>query len=389
MDQQDDWAWRAARVRSRYQSLSQLGRSALLTALALALVGMGAGLALAAKDSDRSSASARAGLYAASQPRDGISASATRRLAKQLDPAVVDINAVIETPSGPANVAGTGMIVRSDGVIVTNNHVVENAKTIYVTVPGIRPHFLATFVGADPVADVAVIRVSGRHRFATVRFGNSSRVVLGERVLAFGNSLGLGGVASVTMGTVSALSRSITATSETGSYSEHLVGMIETDAPIAPGNSGGPLVNYRAWVIGMNTAAAPARTASGSPIAFALPINRVATICHWIETSQRRPGIVLGLSAYLGIEGSTIRFGRHGHESAVDIVQVEPFTPAARAGLQPGDVITAFAGHRVTSMSRLSYLITGLRPGALVSLSFQAGGIRQEVHLHLAVGPAA
>jgi S1-C subfamily serine protease len=394
MGQRDDWAWTPDNVMHEpvyrdFRRLDSLRHIAVLVAAAVVLLGTGAGLTLALTGAGSSSPSAKAGLYSISPPGGAISAAMTRRLATRVDPAVVDINAVIETPSGAADVAGTGMIISPTGEIVTNNHVVENAKTIRVTVPTMHERLVATFVGADPGDDIALVEITGPRPFPAVRFGSSSRVQVGESVLAFGNSLGLGGVASVTAGTVSALNRSITATSETGADAEHLNGMIETDAPIAPGNSGGPLVNGGGFVVGMNTAAATSSNAAGTPVAFALPINRIVAIVHKIERRIHGGGIVVGRTAYLGIEGATIRLAATSPRGAVNIVQVEPGTPAASAGLEPGDVITAFDGGQATSMRRLSVLIARLRPGSRVAITYEAGGLRHVVHVTLVPGPAA
>lgn len=367
---------------------SLLRRRLPLALAALCLVGAGSGLTLLLTSGTSSVPSSTAGLDAVSPGRGALSPSLTRRIARRLDRAVVDVNSVIETPSGPADVAGTGMVLTPGGIVVTNNHVVEEAKTIKVTVNPGHLQYAAQFVGADPSADVAVLRIVGAGPLSTVALGSSARVEVGEGVLAFGNSLGLGGTASVTSGTVSALGRSITATSETGADAEHLSGMIETDAPIAPGNSGGPLVNDRGRVVGMNTAAASVG-GSGSAVAFAIPIDRVEAIVRAIERGTREPGLVLGRSAYLGIEGTTVKLVGPPPRGAVNVVQVEPGTPAESAGLEAGDVITAFDGIQVHSMPQLSSLISALRPGAEVTLGFEAGGTARHVVVELVAGPAA
>ena len=388
MDERDDWALRPDPVPDEppWRPVAhRLRDTTVLVFAALLLVATGAGLALALSGASDSPGPSRAGLYAVSRPRGQID---TRKLARAIDPAVVDISAVIATPAGPADVAGTGMLVTSTGMIVTNNHVIENATTIKVELPGTKRHYLASFVGADPSADIAVVRVAGVRHLPTVRFGSSSQVQVGEAVLAFGNSLGLGGVASVTVGSVSALGRSITATSETGADAEHLQGMIETDAPIAPGNSGGPLVNARGFVIGMNTAAASTGTPAGVPVAFALPADRVARIVKSIESRRSGGGVVIGRSAYLGIEGTTTRLVGQRQAGAVDIVQVEPSTPAAGARLEPGDLILRLGGSSITSMSRLSSVLSRFEPGDHVEVVFEFQGFNRTIHLRLVAGPA-
>ncbi len=381
MDQHDDWSWRA------WPRASRLRHMLLAALMALVLVATGSALTLAV----RAAASSRpTRATSAVTSLAGSPAVDTAKVTGRVDPAVVDIDTVTSTPAGPAEVAGTGMVVTSNGYVVTNNHVVRGATTIRVVLPGRRRRYLAAFVGADPAADVAVVRIIGAPaHLPTVTFASSARVQVGENVLAIGNSLGLGGTPSVTAGTVSALDCSITATSETGADSEHLSGMIEADAPIAPGNSGGPLVNAQGEVIGMNTAAAPSGRPGGSVVAFALPSDRVVGLTRLILERSRRPGIVLGRSAYLGIEGTDVALVAQPAKAAVNVVQVEPGTPAARVGLRPGDLILRVDGQATPSMRRLAALLGARSPGALATLVFEGGGVEHHVSVRLIAGPAA
>lgn len=371
-----------------WQRLAFPLRAGLLALSALVLLATGAGLALALEGAVTPQPSSNAGLYSASSPSGFISPATTGELARRLDPAVVDIDTVVETASGSERVAGTGMIVKASGLVVTNNHVVEGARRITVrTSKGAR--LGATFVGADPATDVAVLRIEATRRFPTVRLGDSSRIAIGESVLAFGNALGLGGLPAVTGGTVSALDRSITAKSDTGEGTEHLRGMVETDVPIEPGNSGGPLVDASGIVIGMNTAAFSGGNATAAPFAFAIPINRVLTIARRIVDGASMSGIVLGRRAYLGIEGSTIALGGSDRRSAVNVVQVEPSTPAASSGLSAGDLITAIDHVQVTSMTMLTRLIDEHRPGQCVTVTYEAEGVLRTRIVSLTTAPAA
>lgn len=165
----------------------------------------------------------------------------TAAVAKAVEPAVVDINTALDPLAGNGATAGagTGMVVSSGGLIVTNNHVVSGADSIAVTVPGHGRH-AASFVGSDPSQDIAVIKVAGLSHLPTIKWGNSSAVGVGTAVVAIGNALGLGGQPTVTQGIISATGRTITAQDETGANPETLRGLLQTDAPIAPGNSGGP-----------------------------------------------------------------------------------------------------------------------------------------------------
>jgi S1-C subfamily serine protease len=381
-ERQDDWSWRA------WPRASRIRHMAIAVVLAVALVATGSALTLAGRAIMSPSPTTVA--LEPSTPLEQAPAIDTAKVTRQVDPAVVDVDTIASTPAGPTNVAGTGMIVTSNGYVVTNNHVVRGATEIKVTIPGHGGHYMASFVGADPASDVAVIRIidAPRH-LPTVSFANSAHLSVGESVLAIGNSLGLGGAPSVTAGIISALRRSITATSETGADAEHLRGMIESDTPIAPGNSGGPLVDATGEVVGMNTAASSIDRRLGSSVAFALPIDRVVALARALISGRHGPGLVFGRAAYLGIEGSTVALVAQSAKAAVNIVQVEPGTPAARLGLEPGDLILSVDGIPTTSMRQLSALIAARQPGDPVTIAFEAGGIDRTARVRLVAGPAA
>lgn len=355
-------------------------------AVVIAAAGAGAGAAIAAHNNDNrdsSAANSGAGL-AATPPTKGT--LSTSQVAALVDPAVVDINTVVQLPSGPGQAAGTGMIATSNGEIITNNHVVASATSIKVTIAK-RGTYVARVVGTDPTADVAVLQLTGVGGLPTVKFGDSSAVSVGDSVVAIGNALGLGGSPTVTTGIVSALGRSITASDEQGS-AEHLTGMIQTDAPIAPGNSGGPLVDRTGEVIGMNTAAASAN-GQGASLGFALPINRVLQVANDIEQGHATGGIILGVPAFLGIDGQTTGLSGSGPSSGVGIVYVQPSSPAARAGLAAGDVIVAFDGHATPTIGGLAGLIHQHHPGDHATVTFEGPNGTRTVTVQLAAGPAA
>jgi S1-C subfamily serine protease len=295
-----------------------------------------------------------------------------------LDPAVVDINTINQTDSGYAIAAGTGMIVSSDGFIVTNNHVVEEATSIEVAIEGHAPQHEATFVGADPGADVAVIKVDGLTGLPTVHFGNSSTISVGDRVVAIGNAGGRGGKPAVTTGTISALGQAITAADEITAQPEHLTGMIETNATIVPGNSGGPLVDDHGLVIGMNTAA--------NPGGYALPIDRVSAIAGAIEHGRSGGGVVLGLRAFLGVVGQVPKSGTT--PAGVDITRVVLGDPAAQAGMEPGDVVVDFDGRSTPTVFALQRLVLARQPGDAATVTFSSPNGLETVSVRLVEGPA-
>ena len=254
-----------------------------------------------------------------------------------------------------------------------------------------RGTFTASVVGTDASADVAVLRVSGAKGLPTVSFGNSSDARVGDFVVAIGNAGGRGGTPAVTTGTISALGRSITASDQTdvGQTLENLTGMIQMDARIVPGNSGGPLVDSSGQVIGMDTAALTVHGSEPS-VGFALPINRVVRIANAIAQGRGGHGIVIGVLPLLGIEGQTVSLGGSGPKSGAGLVFVVPGTPADLAGMQAGDVIVAFDGHPTPTMKALATLIHKRHPGDRATVTFEdQNGNTQTVTVTLAAMPPA
>lgn len=367
----------AQRLR-QWHELPLVHRSLLVVLAAALLVASGAGGVLALARRPLPSA----GLYSvAARAAAHLPALLADRITRRIAPAVVDVSSLVITPQGMADVAGTGMLVSKTGLIVTNNHVVEEATRIWVTLPSEDLRYKARFLGADPVDDVAVLSIATGRRLPTVTLGDSRRLSVGAAVLAFGNSLGAGGLAARSHGSVTALRQQINATSETGADAEHLRGMIETDVPITPGESGGPLVDNRGRVVGMDTAALPASAALKVPLAFAIPARRVVRIIHDVVSGREGGGVVLGPPPYLGIEGTSTRYG-------VRVVGVEPATPAATAGLRPGDLLVSFDGRHVTTMDELAALIDRERPGRYVRLAYRSHRERlRTARVRIATGP--
>jgi S1-C subfamily serine protease len=344
---------------------------AVVVAAALVLVGAGGGVGIAYGLRQNTGTAALATSPA------GHSLT-TAQIAAEVDPAVVDIN----TNLGE----GTGMIATSNGEIITNNHVIEGVTTINVVIEK-RGTYRATVVGTDAPADVAVLQIKGVSGLPTVKFANSSTVRIGNAVVAIGNAGGQGFPSTVTAGAVTALGRTITASDQSG-VSESLTGMIQMDALIEPGNSGGPLVNSAGQVVGMNTAAASADGAT--PIGFALPVNRVLRIANDIEQAKAGQGIVIGAVAYLGVAGETVSLNQAGSATGAGLEYVEPSGPAGLAGIQEGDVIVSFDGHATATMSELATLIHKLRPGDRAKVTFaNLNGGTQTVTVTLGSAPPA
>jgi S1-C subfamily serine protease len=289
-------------------------------------------------------------------------------ISRSLPPSVVDIDTSVDEDNGVGESAGSGMILTSSGEVLTNNHVVEDAATISVVIYGRQRPVAARVVGVDTVHDVALLQLTGVGPLPHVALGDSGDLKVGEGVVAIGNALGIGGPPAVTAGAVSALDQSITATSEVTPGSERLKGLIETDAQIQPGDSGGPLINAAGRVVGMVTAAVT--TEGGAPIGFAIPINQAMAIAKNIEKGVATNGIIVGLSAFLGVEVQGVTSGRGGAPATgAFVVAVVPGGPAATAGVVRGDTITSMDGRALSDEpSSLSGILHALRPGIAADL---------------------
>ncbi len=281
---------------------------------------------------------------------------------------------------------GTGMILTSDGLVVTNNHVIAAAAqsgSITVTQTGSTKPLPATLIGTNPINDVALIRINNAHNLPTVTFGNSNALEVGDSVVAIGNALGLAaGTPTVTSGIVSALGRTVTAS--TTSSTETLNNMIQTDAAINPGNSGGPLLDAQGDVIGMNTAVAGTLSdgSSAQNIGFAIPVSTIEQLLAKLKAGES----VVNHGAFIGVELSTLtpalqfEYGYTESQGAV-VMSVIAGTGAAAAGVQQGDVITAINGQSVASDSDVSSIVSSLRPGDVINMTV----IRGSKTLHIAV----
>src|SRR5581483_1826169 len=274
--------------------------------------------------------------------------------AQKVIPAIVDINTVVQTSSATSQAAGTGLILDSDGDVLTNNHVVNGAIRVRVSIQGRSGSYAADVVGVDPRDDVAVIHIKDISGLPTVTLADSSKLQVGDSVFAIGNALGLGGVPRVTQGQVTALDQTITA-SEGGSSAETLTGMIQSDAEISPGDSGGALANASGQVVGMITAgqATSFRTTTSS-VGFAIPSNTATRIANQILRGEPGNGVLIGPVGYLGVSVQTLspdaaaQLGL-GSGDGVLVRGVVSGSPAEQAGIRAGSVITAIDGSAVTS----------------------------------------
>jgi S1-C subfamily serine protease len=306
-------------------------------------------------------------------------------IASNVDPAVVDVNTSLGYEAEEA--AGTGIVLTSTGEVLTNNHVIDGATSISVTDVGNGQVYGATVVGYDRSSDIALLQLHGASGLKVASIGNSSTVHVGEAVVAIGNAGGVGGTPSVAGGSVTATGQSITATEEDGGNPENLTGLIEVNSDIQPGDSGGPLVNTSGKVLGMDTAAAAGFSfqTTGAQ-GYAIPIDTAIAIAKRIKSGQASPAVHIGATGFLGVKVEANQSGSSGAE----IEEVEPSTPAAAAGLTPGDVITSLNGKAVSSPEALSTLIQRYHPGDRVQLRWtDSSGVRRISTLKLASGPAA
>jgi S1-C subfamily serine protease len=295
-------------------------------------------------------------------------------VANKVQPGVVDINSTLKYEDGAA--AGTGMVLSSNGVVLTNNHVVEGSTHLTATTVVGGKKYQATVIGVDPADDVALIKLQGASGLKTVQVGDSSKVSLGTGVVAIGNAGGTGGSPTVTGGTITALGRTITASdSGSGQNTETLHNMLQTNAAIAEGDSGGALANAAGQVIGMNTAAnSQSLGGAGTSMGFAIPINRALAIAKKIASGDTSGGILIGPKGFMGVgvdavkdasaclAQSTVQPGYQvPTQSGALVCNVYQDTPAYKAGVRPGDVITGVSGQSVSTANGL----TGVRGRSL------------------------
>ena len=302
---------------------------------------------------------------------------------------VVDINTTLDFGQGKA--AGTGIVLSSDGTVLTNNHVVESSTAISVTVVSTGKTYTAKLVGTDPTDDVAVIKLQDASGLATAKLGDSSKVTSGTAVTAVGNAGGTGGTPSSATGTVTALDQSITASDEDGSNSERLTGMFEVNADIQAGDSGGPLYeNAGGTIVGIDTAASVSGgtgrfggSTSGTT-GFAIPIAKATSIAQQIESGTQSSTIHIGYPAFLGVQISPT-----SQASGATIAGVIDGYGAAKAGLVAGDTITSVDGKAVASSTALSSVMTTYDPGQQVRIGYvDANGASHTVTVTLGQGPA-
>lgn len=336
-------------------------------------------------------------------------------IAAKVSPALVDINVTFSYQQ--AQGAGTGIVLTPNGEILTNNHVINGATTISITDVGNGQTYKASVVGYDPTHDLAVLQAKDASKLKTAVIGTSSKLQVGQAVVGIGNAGGAGGTPSSAGGSITALNQSITAGDELDGTNEQLTGLIQTNANIQSGDSGGSLVNSSGQVIGVDTAASPQQGFSfgggqsqGGSQGYAIPVDQAMATAKQIEAGKSSSTVHVGPTAFLGVLVSTGNssgqgqgqgpFGGQGgsqggngngsSSQGATVSGVVANGAAANAGLAQGDVITSFDGQSITSPTTLSHLLLPHHPGDKVSMSWtDTSGQSHTATVTLGSGPAS
>jgi S1-C subfamily serine protease len=346
-------------------SVSALGASLLTMGLVVVTGGIG--------NEGTRSTNAAVERQMVSRPRSG-AATPIVEIADQVRPGI----AQLRVKAGGRTATGSGVIMRSDGHILTNAHVVEGAEELEVVLASGRV-LAARLLGSDPVTDIAVVKVeAGTLPVATL--GTAVNLKVGETAIAVGSPLGLSGGPSVTVGVVSGLHREVSPRGST----QRLVDMVQTDAPIAPGSSGGALLDDDGAVIGITTAVSLSDVGAEG-LGFATPIDVARQVADQLIDTGR------AVHVWLGVEGSDLdakTAGEMGVDGGALVDEVKDDSPAKRAGLAGRDVIVGVDGRAVKSMGELVIALRAHRPGESVTLDYMRENGRRKAPVTLAERPS-
>ena len=360
---------------------------AIFGALMLISLGTGAGILIARYNSPNDSPSLTSttdGNATVTQAESSIAS-----VAEKVGPSVVSIVTQTQTTSPYAGTtsgeaAGTGIIVSKDGYVMTNNHVIEDAKSVSVVDSVGNLYEDVTVVGRDPLNDIAFLKIKSDKTFTAATIGSSSTLRTGQQVVAIGIALGQYSN-TVTSGIISGTGRPVTASSGTGTSTESLTDLIQTDASINSGNSGGPLVNMAGQIIGINTAI----VADANGIGFAIPVNSTKGVLAGVLETGKISRAFLGVS-YLTVTPDVAReyklsasAGAYVYASSGGASAVSSGSPADKAGLKQGDVITKINDETVGTQGGLSSILGEYRPGDKITITYLRDGKENAVTLNL------
>ena len=298
-------------------------------------------------------------------------------ISKRVTPSVVHVEAIVKVNDRRNEVTGSGVIASADGRILTNHHVVEKAEKVTVTMPGVAGKIPARVVGSDKQTDIALLRIEAPQPLPAATFGTSDEVRVGQWVLAVGNPYGLDG--TVSLGIVSAKGRNL-------GIPDLINDFIQTDAMIDRGSSGGPLVDLDGRVVGINS------RGQGRGIGFTIPVDTALDVMRQLDNGGIERGW-LGvaiqpfdreLAAYFGVPD----------ETGVVVSSVTPQSPAARAGIQPGDMLTDFADATIEAeneedLGDFQRVVARIAPGESAEIALLRNGERKKVRVTLAEAPRA
>ena len=280
--------------------------------------------------------------------------------------------------------------------MLTNHHVIADATDIEVAFGGGDRTYDAEVLGYDVANDVALLQVDGVSGLPTADVDESADLSVGDAVVAMGNALGRGGEPTITTGSVVALDQEITVSDETGTTATQLDGLIESNAPIQPGESGGPLVDSQGEVVGMNTAAQQSSRFGDatSELAYAIPIDDAMAIVRQIESGESSGTVHVGERAMVGLQvrdlGRPGRFGGSIGSGGVQVVGIPDGSPAASTGLEVGDVLVSLDGTTIRSTSDLSTALAPHHPDDEVEITWlDTAGRRHSDTVTLVAGPPA
>jgi S1-C subfamily serine protease len=369
----------------------RLRRGALIgTAVAVVTLGAGIGLGHVAWTTGTNSVAASSSSSPSGSTSSGSGSTEVSSIAAKVDPGLVDIHTTLGYQEEEA--AGTGIVLTSNGEILTNNHVIEGATRISVTDVGNGKTYSATVVGYDTTKDVAVLQLHGASGLTTASL-DTATVSVGETVVGIGNAGGTGGTPSAAGGAVTALNQSITASDEGDGSAEQLTGLIKTNADIQAGDSGGSLVNSAGQVVGMDTAASAGFSfqstgQSSGYEGYAIPIDEAVTLAKQIEAGSSSSTVHIGTTAFLGVEIDAAADGYGNLSSGATVAGVITGSPAEEAGLAAGDVITSVDGNAVDSAQALTSALEPYKPGDHLTIGWtDASGVTQTATIALSSGP--